>query len=446
MAYWNDIQVINLGQSGSPVNCMVLTNDDTELWVSCDNKIIILDTCSLMIIKEIQVYSSRRAKVRKMVACEDRVWSIDRRSTKILQWDVHSHQLTHVFDLEVEHPVMKLVCLPFSKTEGVDIGEEDAKRQGDTLPKRGKERAETGERMPGAVAVSSGDKLYRSGALKFRNSSGVSGPEESQTTHSTTESVQIERTSDNKDNTSLSQASTGEGIVPSSFDSGFTEPSLRTDSLLSQSKKMNSEDNTETDITDTQAKPTEAATSVTNEQSIPNDEKSRTLDNNNENSFEFVDRSKVVVEAAKERKQSVVKRKVEAVSMASLKANPKSITRGPSMMRSRKRKSLRNVNSTENKPSNDATRPRLHVVTGSVNKVMTILYVGGTLWVGRGRGDLVVVNVDPEANDYFYGEVIADLKCDSYLQFYSEGHVHEVIKSGSNKVSAKTTTFPHKVL
>lgn len=61
--FWNDIQVINLGQSGSPVNCMVLTNKSAELWVSCDNKIIILDTFNLMIIKEIQVYSSRRAKV-----------------------------------------------------------------------------------------------------------------------------------------------------------------------------------------------------------------------------------------------------------------------------------------------------------------------------------------------------------------------------------------------
>ncbi|KXJ22658.1 leucine-rich repeat serine/threonine-protein kinase 1 [Exaiptasia diaphana] len=437
MTYWNDIQVINLGQSGSPVNCMVLTNEDTELWVSCDNKIIILDTRTLMIIKEIQVYSSRRAKVRKMVACDDRVWSIDRRSTKILQWDVRSHQLTHVFDLEVENPVMKLVCLPFSKAEGVDIGEEDAKRQGDTLPKRGRERSETGEVAPSSVSTSSEDKkLFRSGALKFRNSSGVSASEQNQAAQGTTEPVKMERNSDNKDDTVSSQADgVEEETVANSFDSGFcTEPSLsRTQNLLSRPKKMNSEDNAESDNPDTKTKENEATT-ITDEPNLQADEEIKTVDNNNESSFEFVDRSKVVVEAAKERKQSIVRPKAEAVSMASLKANPKSITRGPSMMKSRKRKSLRNANQGQNKPTNDATRPRLHVITGSVNKVMTILYVGGTLWVGRGRGDLVVVNVDNESNEYFYGEVIAVLKCDSYLQFYTEGHVHEVIKSGSNKI------------
>jgi len=175
--------------------------------------------------------------------------------------------------------------------------------------------------------------------------------------------------------------------------------------------------------------------SKSSEEDLQEPSTSKDDDNNNDDtSFEFVDRSKVVVAAAKERTKSVTRRNVEAVSMKSLKVNPKSISRGPSLMKSRKRKSLRYQNQTQAQPSNDATRPRLYVMAGSINKVMAILYVGGTLWVGRGGGDLLVINVDPDANDYLYGEIIAQMKCDCYLQYFQEGEVDRLIKAGNNKV------------
>lgn len=472
MDQWKEIQVINLGQSSNPVKSMVLTKDNEELWVSCGNQIIVMNTDTLSIIKEIPVYSSQRAHVRKMVACDDRVWSIDRRSTKILQWDVQTHHLTHVFDLEVENPVMKSVCKPFCETEGVDIGEEDAKRQGDTVPRMWRNRAETNRPPPPYPgdentaaktlvdrALGGDTRLSRSGALKSRSSSPlpvnpagvpsivVDKPAKMDPEESPPMGLNAEGDSE----PGSSSAETGsqpevteatdtqaKNVYPADEESLPKEIPREDDANITLGSSVDSGCFSESSMKSVDLKALNEALVIPSDTKTIPEEENKDSENNNEKeaAFEVVNRTEIVVEAAKERRESKASLSIEAASMSSLTANPKSISRGPSLMRSRKRKSLRN-DGAQASSRREASRPRLHVMTGSVNKVMTVLHTGGTLWVGRGKGDVIVINVDAASNTYFYGEVIAQLKCDNFLHFAS-GQVDEIIQSGNNKVSKDT--------
>jgi len=107
---WSNIQVVNLGQSGMPAKSMVLVRENKELWVGCGNKIVIVDTSTQVILDEIAVYQTQRTHVRIMVTDGGHVWSADRRSTKILQWEVNTRQLTHIFDCDVDSPVGEVLC------------------------------------------------------------------------------------------------------------------------------------------------------------------------------------------------------------------------------------------------------------------------------------------------------------------------------------------------
>ncbi|XP_048583428.1 leucine-rich repeat serine/threonine-protein kinase 1 isoform X2 [Nematostella vectensis] len=593
MSEWRDIQVINLGQNRNPVKCMVLVNDSRELWASCGNKILIVSTQTLAVIEEITVYSSLRAHIRKMVVSGDKVWSIDRRSTKILEWDVKSYQLSRVFDVDLEHPIGKIVCKPFENSLDQDIGEEEAAIP--TIPRMRRpehvsvnppsygEATQTvdASTSPGTKVLVDralgGGRVSRSGALKRRSACGPYRPDPQEDRgdlriEGHTDSDRIEKTynakilipggSDETDaerneksnsdgdlmgtsrenddtDTKRTDAERGEkgnsdgDLMGTSVDSGFAAEDLGAcltkqddedqDRIGSVEEGASIADETESNK-ETKEKHREDEVGVSNKEStqsgegdgqsagngcviadlaeenvasgdinwtvekslktnninsndeefgsnganiesadsrkdkrVPgeeslelrsdknaNDPKANTAETEEENGnseFELVDRERLIVEHARLRSEAK-RAAIEAgdASMASLKAKPRTTQRGPSLMRSWKRSKRQPMTSLDrgsrdqiDSPKKRGQRPRLQVRMGSMNKVMTVQMVGGVLWVGRGRGDILVINVDPDAKECEYGEVLAQLEIDNNMD-YSNGQMDEIIITGNDKV------------
>jgi len=125
---WSIFQVVNLGQHGMPAKSMVLVRDNKELWVGCGNKIVIVDTNTLVLLDEIAVYQTPRTHVRIMVTDGSRVWSADRRSTKILQWAVNSRQLTNIFDCDSDSPVGVVLSADVKEPRHFSTGTGSARR------------------------------------------------------------------------------------------------------------------------------------------------------------------------------------------------------------------------------------------------------------------------------------------------------------------------------
>lgn len=80
-----------------------------------------------------------------------------------------------------------------------------------------------------------------------------------------------------------------------------------------------------------------------------------------------------------------------------------------------------------------ARRPRLRILAGSINRVTALLLVNGTLWIGRGVGDILTVNVNSADNGLPPGHVFAQLESDNLLG-YQNGQVDEIVTSGTSKI------------
>ena len=81
-------------------------------------------------------YSSAILSLRMVTDGVDKVWSIDRRSTKILQWDVRTHRLTHIFECDIHNPVGQFVCCTAEDAGMVGAGEKTGESQSGTTETR----------------------------------------------------------------------------------------------------------------------------------------------------------------------------------------------------------------------------------------------------------------------------------------------------------------------
>ena len=548
---WSIFQVVNLGQHGMPAKSMVLVRDNKELWVGCGNKIIIVDTNTLVLLDEIAVYQTPRTHVRMMVTDGLRVWSGDRRSPKILQWAVSSRQLTNIFDCDSDSPVGVVLStdvkeprhfsaaagssrrnraisdppgnLNPSYTEAMfreamasegnfeDDGKGSISRD-DSLPreapsfpsinlkvkKRGTlENPEDGDSMslnqsppvtiPGSQAKFFSEKEMEENILsRFRSLSA----ETSASVDSGVPSFRSTGTA--KSNTANPKASTTSGAARSGTEDSRTDedsssvtsenfPSVKvsidlSESTVEQERESNegtiSKDETsdetsavlaaesnqerrhKTPVTvDTESTSTASVTEDRNaSQEELGEDKSRNqtggvredVDDSKdrdqgESEFELVDREETrqaFIEGKRRSARLESASTQQCASMASLQLSVSSPSRAPSLMSSNRRKSVRRKANEGNKspPSKPwAARPRLRILAGSMNRVTSLLLVNGSLWIGRGVGDVLTVNVNSANNDLPLGYVFAQLESDNLLG-YENGQVDEIVNSGTNKV------------
>ncbi|XP_078364681.1 leucine-rich repeat serine/threonine-protein kinase 1-like isoform X2 [Oculina patagonica] len=565
---WSDLQVVNLGQNGMPAKSMVLVRDNKELWVGCGNKIVIVDTSTLAVLDEIAVYQTPRTHVRIMVTDGMRVWSADRRSSKILQWEVSNRQLTNIFDCDVDIPVgvalntdvkeprrfssgkwsserfsgrnraisdppgtlnpsyteamLKEAMAAFKGSQEGD--ERESLRTGDSLPREAKSSARldreaqrngsiensddgdlmSSERTPPVTIPGSkpqffsGQELEENVLSRFRSlsaetdsgtsvDSGVSSfrstctTKSNRTNTSTSASSGAARVHAEDSRTDVDSASvtlTSENV---SSVSERTAPLDSNQNVVEQERESNagtsSKDETRDESTtilpveseqerhqetsgtlNTESNPIANVTDDRNgtQQALGEDESRRKSDQSskevddtkeleeNEAEFELVDREETrqaFIEGT--RRQTALPESTstqQCASMASLRLPFSSSSRAPSLMSSKKRKSQRRQADEGNKspptvqPTKPwASRPRLRILAGSINRVTSLLLVNGTLWIGRGIGDVLTMNVNSANNDVPLGHVFAQLECDNLLG-YENGQVDEIVNSGTNKV------------
>ena len=538
---------------------MVLVRDNKELWVGCGNKIVVVDTSTLAVLDEIAVYQTPRTHVRIMVTDGMRVWSADRRSSKILQWAVPSRQLTNIFDCDFDSPVGVVLNTdvkeprPFSSgagssgrdraisdppgilnpsyteamfkeamaSEGNPKGDGgESVRRDDSLPreaastsrfdlegKRGKEgnleNSEDGDSMspnktppvtiPGSRAKFFSEKelegnvLSRfrsisaetdssasvdSGVSSFRSTcttnSGATNPNTSSTSGAAPGATEDSRTDEESTSvTSENVPSVDKGTVPVDLSQSIVEQESASnlgttarDKTSAESPAVLAADSNQTRrqeirvTIDTESNSTASVAENRNEtQQVLGEEKSRSqtdeglkeVDDNKDHEqsgsdFELVNREETrqaFIEGTRRSTHPESASTRQCASMASLQLSFSSPSRAPSLMSSKKRKSQRRQANEDNKsppPSKPwAGRPRLRILAGSKNRVTSLLLVNGTLWIGRGVGDVLTVNVNSANNDLPLGHVFAQLESDNLLG-YENGQVDEIVNSGTNKV------------
>ena len=90
-----------LANEGKPAKSLVLTKGGKELWVASGNCIAIVDVQNLQLVHQIRVFTLHRYMITQLVTDGERVWSIDRKSTNIQQWDVETRQKVFKFDCDI---------------------------------------------------------------------------------------------------------------------------------------------------------------------------------------------------------------------------------------------------------------------------------------------------------------------------------------------------------
>ena len=501
---------------------MVLVRENKELWVGCGNKIVIVDTKTLRILDEIAVYQTQRTHVRIMVTDGARVWNADRKSTKILQWEVSTRQLTHIFDCDVDSAVGKVLCSEameprrkerqesLNRVRDTPINDplesfdqpsyteamfkeamnreanEDVKTESlrkyysfprNTLsPGFGISEDEDSDisaksvsppvSIPGSQARFLRGKASQE-TLPSRGRSLSAKTESSASLDSGISSLRItsitrsdtERTVKNTSSTNLQDEKASlrenceevhsklEQMKP--FD---TEQELDSNGGLSTESHKGStidqqQDSSETENIGSCSSKSEPDTQqVGTESVITSDEKVEELDGDqNEAQFELVDKEETrqaFVEGTKKVPRSDEGSSQNCPSMDTLQMRFNSSSRAPSLMSSQRRRSQRRPKPQENNNNNNvpptstkpwARRPRLRILAGSINRVTALLLVNGTLWIGRGVGDILTVNVNSADNGLPPGHVFAQLESDNLLG-YQNGQVDEIVTSGTSKI------------
>ena len=525
---------MNLAQSGMPAKSMILVRSNKELWVGCGNKIVIVDTNTLIILDEIAVYQTRRTHVRIMVTDGLRVWSADRRSSKILQWDVSNRQLTHMFECDVDSPVGNVLCIEIQEQRRFASKEssmERMRRRRESDPPENLDqpsyseamfkeamtnlRAEdnrksdwpsvegshvTDEHAENVLKSSEscvsdplilGDSeakvvddekrpqnnlrsRFQSFSSETFSAASIDSGVSSSVGAYTASSAIISRSSDSSqvENAQDDRAVTAE--MPEIVIETEVYVSANNTQELSKNLMKEMTSNEETPIEDSPARLTreikecnidevaaestpsdgvlmsEANTEQTSTEkssvtTIDNRSSSHEADkdlNQKEADFELVDRDESRQAFIEGRKKTPLPENAttqHCLSMQTLQVRFNSSYRAPSLMGSQRRKSQRRkMNENESESSTDtnkpwARRPRLKILGGSINRVTSLLIVNGTLWVGRGVGDVLTVNVNSTGNDVSHGHVFAQLVADNLLG-YENGQVDELVNSGSNKV------------
>lgn len=496
---------------------MVLVRENKELWVGCGNKIVIVDTKTLRILDEIAVYQTQRTHVRIMVTDGARVWNADRKSTKILQWEVSTRHLTHIFDCDVNSAVGKVLCSEAmeprrkEKQESLNrvrdraisdpLGSVDQPSYTEAMFKEAMNR-EANENVkteslhkdfsfprntpslgfgipededsdisaksvsppvsiPGSQARFGREKTSqetlrsRGRPLSAKTESSVSL--DSGISSLRTTSIRLSDTE--RTVTDISDTNVQDDLQDEKapLRETFEEAHIKVEQMRPFDTEQELDSNGQQDCNETEnvgscSSKSEPDTQQVGTESVItiSDDKVEELDaDQNEAQFELVDKEETrqaFVEGTKKVPRSEEGSSQHCPSMDTLQMRFNSSSRAPSLMSSQRRKSQRrpkpqennnNYNNNNNAPPSFlkpwAGRPRLRILAGSINRVTALLLVNGTLWVGRGVGDILTVNVNSANNGLPPGHVFAQLESDNLLG-YQNGQVDEIVTSGMSKI------------
>ena len=100
---WAEPLILRLGESGKAAKCMTFVGGK-QLWCGCGNTITVIDSRQLKVLKHIPVFVRRMALVNELVSNGERVWGVGRQLSCVMEWDVETFSLVHVFNCNTIDP------------------------------------------------------------------------------------------------------------------------------------------------------------------------------------------------------------------------------------------------------------------------------------------------------------------------------------------------------
>lgn len=96
---------IHLNTKGLPAKCMVLTRNQTELWIGSGNMIVIVDPNTYAIIDHIEAAKPNRQALAITSDGVNYVWNCERSMSFIVQWDVETRSKMCEYQCNIERPL-----------------------------------------------------------------------------------------------------------------------------------------------------------------------------------------------------------------------------------------------------------------------------------------------------------------------------------------------------
>lgn len=100
---WAEPLILRLGESGKAAKCMTFVGGK-QLWCGCGNTITVIDSKELHVLKYIPVFVKRMALVNELVSNGTRVWGVGRQLPCVMEWDVETFTLVHIFNCNTIDP------------------------------------------------------------------------------------------------------------------------------------------------------------------------------------------------------------------------------------------------------------------------------------------------------------------------------------------------------
>ena len=94
---WAEPLILRLGESGKAAKCVTFVGEK-QLWCGCGNTITVVDSKELCVLKHIPVFVRRMALVNELVSNGTSVWGVGRQLSCVMEWDVETYTLLHVFN------------------------------------------------------------------------------------------------------------------------------------------------------------------------------------------------------------------------------------------------------------------------------------------------------------------------------------------------------------
>ena len=105
---WANPLILKLEEKGTPAKCMAFVGNH-ELWCGCGNTIVVVDLTDISILHCCPVFVRKTTLVNELVSNGCKVWGIGRDLSYVMEWDVKTYKLLHVFDCSRVDPTGRIV-------------------------------------------------------------------------------------------------------------------------------------------------------------------------------------------------------------------------------------------------------------------------------------------------------------------------------------------------
>lgn len=141
---WAQPLILRLGESGKAAKCMTFVGGK-QLWCGCGNTITVIDSKELQVLKQIPVFVKRMALVNELVSNGTRVWGVGRQLPCVMEWDVETFTLLHIFNCNTIDPTDEIIISDPKLVEDLFDPRDSRSKSGtvsEGVPSEGAEKSE----------------------------------------------------------------------------------------------------------------------------------------------------------------------------------------------------------------------------------------------------------------------------------------------------------------